>query len=199
MRHRISMGFTVLELLVVMAMMSAITTILVSSFPRFGEVLAIDREAQLMALAVRDIEQRTVSTLESPIVAGQYQTTFGVHFKQTDNKRYWLFSDAVVQDNFLTAGEEIEIVPIERGARIRRICKLDTAGTACVTDLGELSITYKRPNPIIEMRGATITVPGVILDLGVGSYMIEIESKDSTLARQVIMWTTGAVGIKKIP
>lgn len=199
MHHRISRGFTVLELLVVMAIMSAITTILVSSFPRFGEVLAIDREAQLMALAVRDIEQRAVSTLESPIVAGQYQTAFGVHFNQTDNKRYWLFSDAVVQDNFLTAGEAIETVPIERGARIHRICKLDSAGTACDTDLEELSVTYKRPNPIIQVRGATIISPGVVLDLGPGSYMIEIESKDGSFRRQVIMWTTGAVAIKKTP
>ena len=204
MQTKLTRGFTVIELLVVIAVMGIVTTILVSGFPRFGELLVLDSQAQLIALAIRDIEQRAVSTLESPIgPPGQYQAPFGVHFNKADSRSYRLFSDAITPDNFFTAGEEVEIVPIERGVRIRNICKLNNAGDTCATDLDQLSVTYKRPNPIIEMRGATIGScnpgPCVIINLGAGSYAIEIESKDSSLSRRVIMWTTGAVAIKKVP
>ncbi len=199
-------GFTVVELLIVITVMGIIATILISGFPRFGELLAVDREAQLIALAIRDIEQRAVSTLESPIVSGQFRTAFGVHFNIKNKRQYRLFSDAIDQNNFLDAGEEVEVVPIAR-ARIRRICKLDSAGAVCdppYDDLEQLSVTYKRPNPIIEMRGATVSScnpgPCVIESLGPGSYMVEIESpRDSSFARRVIMWSTGAVAIKKAP
>ena len=206
MHSKLNRGFTVIELLVVMAVMGIITTILVSGFPRFGELLVLENQTQLIALAIRDIEQRAVSTLESPIgLPGQYQAPFGVHFNRADPRSYRLFSDAITQDNFFTAGEEVEIVPIERGVYIHRICKLNSAD-ACdinIGDLEQLSVTYKRPNPIIEMRGATVTScnpgPCTISPLGAGSYAIEIKSKDGSLARRVIMWTTGAVAIKKVP
>ena len=200
--YGIKTGFTIPELLVVIAIVSIMAAVLLSGYPRFGEMLAIDREAQLMALAVREIEQRAVSTLESPIGAtGQFQAAYGVHFSTTDNKRYWLFSD-VNQNNYFTAGEEIEIVPMDRGVHIRKICKLNTAGTACnalIGDLRGLSVTYRRPSPIIEVRGVTILPPGIIQDLGPGSYMVEIASRDDSFARRIIMWTTGAVAIKKVP
>ena len=63
MQTKLTRGFTVIELLVVMAVMGIVTTILVSGFPRFGELLVLDSQAQLIALAIRDIEQRAVSTL----------------------------------------------------------------------------------------------------------------------------------------
>jgi len=194
-------GFTIPELLVVIVIVSIMAAVLLSGYPRFGEMLAIDREAQLMALAVREIEQRAVSTLENPFVAGQFKTAYGVHFSTTDNKRYWLFSDWKTQDNYFTAGEEIEIVLMERGAHIRKICKLNTTGTACnilIDNLSGLSVTYRRPSPIIEVRGVRMLSSG-IEDLGPGSYMVEIESGDGSFARRIIMWTTGAVAIKKVP
>ena len=200
--YGIKTGFTIPELLVVIAIVSIMAAVLLSGYPRFGEMLAIDREAQLMALAVREIEQRAVSTLESPIGAtGQFQAAYGVHFSTTDNKRYWLFSDVINQNNYFTAGEEIEIVPMERGVHIRKICKLNTAGTACnalIGDLRGLSVTYRRPSPIIEVRGVRMLSSG-IEDLGPGSYMVEIASGDGSFARRIIMWTTGAVAIKKVP
>lgn len=200
--YGIKTGFTLPELLVVIAIVSIMALVLLSGYPRFGEMLAIDREAQLIALAVRDIEQRAVSTLESPIAGGGFRTAYGVHFNLSDNKRYWLFSDAVVQNNYFTDGEEIEIVPIGRGARIRKICKLSTTSNTCDASIGDLtglSVTYKRPSPIIEVRGVAILPPGIIQDLGPGSYMVEIESRDGSFARRIIMWTTGAVAIKKAP
>lgn len=207
MNMRTGIGFTILELLIVMTIMGVVTAILVSGFPRFGELLALESQSQLITLAIRDIEQRAVSTVESPIgLPGQYKTAFGVHFNVADNKHYWLFSDAVVQNNFLDVGEEIEIVPIDRGVHIRKICKLDSTGSACdavIGDLEQLSVTYKRPNPIIEMHGATVTScnpgPCIVTSLGVGSYAVEIESKDGSLRRRIVMWTTGAVAIKKVP
>src|SRR3989344_6445394 len=99
-------GFTILEILVVMAVMGIIAAILVSSYPSFGEVLAVDSQAQLIALAIRDIEQRAISTLESSVAPGQYKTAFGVHFDIANNRQYVLFSDAIDEDNFLTANEE---------------------------------------------------------------------------------------------
>ena len=82
--YGIKTGFTIPELLIVIAIVSIMTAVLLSGYPRFGEMLAIDREAQLMALAVRDIEQRAVSTLESPFAAGQFNTWDGVHFNNNE-------------------------------------------------------------------------------------------------------------------
>lgn len=177
-----------------------LTLVTLVSFPHFGRTLAIEREAQLITLAIRDAEARAVATRES--IGGGFSSPFGVHFDVHNPRQYIIFSDTNKDGFYNGVMEQLEIVPISREVALEAICYQDKSATPppghC--NVEELSITFKRPAPLIQVSGQGTGVPGSPPPqlLGEGDFEIKIVTNDMTLHYMIVVWTTGAVSIEKL-
>lgn len=197
MKHVISRtnGFTLIELLIVISIIIGITTIFFVNQGRFRASLNVEREAQVLALALRDAEIRSISTKQ---VQTTFQAPFGVHFDLANPLQYILFADTNTSgtDLFYDAGEELEVIRTQPGVRLKKLCKdekknFPLPGNCSITSL---SITFQRPMPLIQVVGVQGGLPPA--DLGQPDFEIAVESNDGSIQRKVVVWTTGAVSIE---
>ncbi len=192
-------GFTVMELLVSIAVAVLLLTIILANFPAFGRSLAVEREAQLIALALRDAEARAIATVESPIVASDFFSPYGVHFSLATPQQYIIFSDAGAAgfQGYFDAGERLETLSMGRQVRIQQICRgLKTADPNDNLCVNALSITFRRPSPLIAVKGVAGGPPPV--SLGEGDFSIDLVTDSGQFKRRVVIWTTGAISIESI-
>ena len=189
-------GFTLIELVIATGIIVILTTVTLANFPRFGRTLAIERDAQLLALAIRDAEARAAGTRIS--AAGEFQNLFGVHFDTTagNNNKYIIFSDND-DDQFYDVGEELENVFLSRGIRVDEICRVVKASPPGNCNISSLSITFERPAPTIRVLGVG-SGGGLPVPFGDGDFEIRLAVDGDTFKRQVVIWTTGAISIEKL-
>lgn len=187
-----------MELLISISIAVLILTVTLANFPSFGRVLAVEREAQLVALALRDAEARAIFTIESPVAASDFFSPYGVHFSLSNPQQYVIFSDAAVAGvpEFFDPGEQVETLLMSKRAKINQICRgLKTSSPSDDLCVNDLSITFRRPAPLIKVWGKSGALPPE--DLGGGSdFSINIISDDGQFARCVVVWTTGAMSIE---
>jgi len=85
-------GFTLVELVVVLAIIIIITTITITSQTAFDRSLLVTNTAYSVALSVREAQSLGLS---SRTFGGIQNTGYGVHFSNTNSKGYYLFADIV--------------------------------------------------------------------------------------------------------
>ena len=187
-------GFTVLELLIVIGIVAVITSTVFGNYPEFSRRLAIEREAQLVALTLRDAEERAIRTRRA---GGSFFIPFGVHFDLANPKEYILFADTDFggNQNFYDAGEEIETITMGRSVQLKDICAYEKQGGSPPPDcdINSLSITFKRPAPLIKVHGVK---GGPVVDMGVPDFEIYVETEDGVHQQKIVVWTTGAISIE---
>lgn len=182
-------GFTVLEMLVVIGVAAIITSTVLGNYPEFLRRLAIEREAQLLALGLREAEEHAIRTKRA---GSGFVAPFGVHFDLAKPKEYILFADFGTPNNFYDVGEEIEIIQIGRGVQLRDLCADEKQGTPDC-NINSLSITFERPAPLIKVRGIK---GGPVEDLGEPDFEIYVETEDGVHTQEIVVWTTGAISIE---
>ena len=192
-----------LELLIVIGIAAIITSTVLGNYPEFSRRLAIEREAQLVALALREAEERAIRTKRTEAVSEPFNPPYGVHFDlgsgPTDPKRkqYILFADTDPGGNtgYYDVGEEIEIMTIGRSVRLKDLCA-DEKQPPLFTgdcDIDSLSITFRRPAPLIQVQGVK---GGPVMDLGEPDFEIYVETEDMAHTQEIVVWTTGAISIE---
>ncbi len=188
-------GFTLLEILIVISILTIITSIFLLDYRRHNQQIALERGSQLVALLLRDAETRALSIQEAD---GSFDNSFGVHFVDNSDQ-YILFVDTGGTPSFYDPGEELAIRQLDTNARISQLCayRKDNAipPKPPTCGLTTLSITFERPSPVVRVVGSSGGAPG---DLGVGDYEIElhIQGQPSGPRRCVVVWTTGAISIE---
>ena len=184
-------GFTVIELLVVIAIIGIVSTITVANYPEFRRSLAVEREAQIVALTLRDAEARAISVRR---VDTSFTVPFGVHF--VPGIQYVIFSDNNgngIYDSGVAAGELLETIQMSRHTKINNLCAGAKNTPAGPCNLSALSVIFKRPSPTVEARvsaGAPLTH---------GNFEVDVYSDDNNLKKRITVWTTGAITIEKLP
>ena len=184
-------GFTIIEMLVAISIMAAITTTLFVAYPKFGRRLAIEREAQFVALSLRDAEERAIRTQRA---GGAFTAPFGVHFDLNARRSYILFAD-INSNGYFDAGVDlaVETFSIGNSVRLDKLCAGEKNASGDCT-FSSLSITFKRPAPLIEVKGNG--GGGVLPNT---DFEIYVKTDDGVYAQLVVIWTTGAVSIEDVP
>lgn len=186
-----SRGFTVIELLVTIGIMAVITGTVLGNYPQFSRRLNIERETQIVALSLREAEERAIRTQRA---GGGFQAPFGVHFDLASPKQYIFFADTGGVSDFYDTGEELEVISMGRDVRLDHICKHEKnilLGVDC--GISSLSVTFRRPAPLIEIHGVS---GGPIEDLGEPDFEIYVKTEDGSLSQTIVVWTTGAISIE---
>ncbi|MDD5165697.1 MAG: prepilin-type N-terminal cleavage/methylation domain-containing protein [Candidatus Pacebacteria bacterium] len=152
-------GFTIIELIISLAIFAAMTALVIAKYGSFNQGTLITNMAYDMALTVRTAQTYGLSVKSTDPTVDNFGSAYGVHFAGNDITHFTFFADTVngIGSAFKYDGtaEDITKYTITQGAQITAIC-LGALLSDCATNANgaykligtdSLDITYKRPNP----------------------------------------------------
>ena len=163
-------GFTLVELLVVMAVVTIITMVLLVRQGRFDSSTLLRSLAYSTALSVRQAQLYGTSVSGTKNAGGAivFASAYGVFFDSTNISKYILFAD-LDGDGQYSAGEAVKTFTFGTGYSLGEVCAIgtnsggaaikrctgsdDTAGGGTITGV---TVLFKRPNTdaVIKATGA---------------------------------------------
>ncbi len=188
-----SRGFTIVELVVVVAIVLIITGFTLLRHSRFDSTTLLRSLTYSIALSVRQAQVygTSVRGVGNP-GAITYAPGFGVQFSSGEPTRYFLFADVdgdQVRDT--TPDETVTTHNLGRSFSIRNFCAVTAGGTETCSNTGaltSLTIYFRRPDP-----EATI-----ITSAGGGPYAyayIEVQSSADSGVRSIKVTSVGQIAV----
>ncbi len=153
-------GFTLVELLVTVSIMVAITSMILANYPKFSGSLALKRTAQEIALSIRQAQVYGLSVREFGAGSGIFPG-YGVHFDiSSGSDVFVLFADTNKNDSYDAGsgcgGSSTECVQkfkISTGDKISKLCGGEQSSPPGDCSLSQLDIIYLRPTPTVKLNG----------------------------------------------
>ena len=157
-----SKGFTILELMVSVAIFVFMTSILIAKFGNFNQSTLLTNLIYDVALAIRTEQTSSIGAVNSGNGTSLFQYPHGVHFTTlatpadpaTDNTKIIQFSDVNSSGIYDTSGDIVEnTYTITRGASVSFLCIGDESNCSIgkrlstTKSLQSVDITFKRPDP----------------------------------------------------
>lgn len=166
-------GFTLFELVIVLAIISALTAISVANYRDFEKKVVLDNLALDVSLSIRLAQ---VYGLNVRGQSGNFNESYGIHFESTENMQYILFRDpdrgGASGSDFGYTGSNVEIYSISGGYSIADVCAVRTAasggGTDCFSGaMTDFDIVFDRPRPdaIFSSNFAGVTYESATITL----------------------------------
>lgn len=146
-------GFSIVELLVAVSIMVAVTLVTFIKYPSFKDSLSLKITAQEIASGVRQAQVYGLGVRE--FGNGVYPG-YGANFNLTSPSSFVVFADLPVTDNLYDPNtERVETINIQSGNTIYQLCgKREGFVEDC--GLTELNILYLRPYPTIVIKSGVI-------------------------------------------
>ncbi|MBV9159306.1 MAG: prepilin-type N-terminal cleavage/methylation domain-containing protein [Candidatus Kaiserbacteria bacterium] len=160
-------GFTLIELITVMAIMVLISGLILSNNSLFSGKVELQNLAYDIGLSIRQAQVYGISV--ERFATGVFAGAYGVHFDTSNRNTYVLFADVLPPINGVydcpTPGSNCELVldnTIRSGYTIAQLCATPAGGSeSCVSapTSGSLDITFQRPEPDAFIRASWL--PGI--------------------------------------
>lgn len=212
MRRTATPGFTLVELMVVLAIIVIISLILIISSQRFNSAVLLRSLAYQVGLSIREAQLYGVAVHEGPVETrcarggdSKFCSAFGVHFDESTPTEYYLFADVnnngVNDDNYAP----LRTYRAQYGFTISNFCTITNATVRCSAStcpveyqstpytctpnaITEIDIAFRRPNP-----DALITSDGDPATQYAGAYIVVQAPGDAT--RSVSVSLTGQITV----
>lgn len=139
-------GFTLIELMVVMAIITVISVLVLARYGQFNGVVLLRNLAYDIALTVR---QAQVYGISGKVGTGAVGVQYGVYLTSATPTQYLLFADNNGSGTY-TAGEEIEIYTVRPGYSVYNFCgDLPSGSPHCsrTGDITNMTLLFRRPDP----------------------------------------------------
>lgn len=135
-------GFTLIEMLVILAIIIILLIIALPGYESSRQVLALERSAVQFAQDLRWAEEMAMSARESSKCPGEY--VYGVSLDQNDPERYFVFGDCNGNGTYQPADELIKEESLERSISF---------------DIPEnIDIVFIPPEPTVEITPDSETI-----------------------------------------
>jgi prepilin-type N-terminal cleavage/methylation domain-containing protein len=184
-------GFTLVELLAVVVILTLITAIVLAGGSRGKGGILLTNTAYEVAILLREAQTYGSSALKvgdpSPDASKQY----GVFLDENVPSSVILFRDDVVENSLYDVGEGLETLSFTTGIYIEKFCWTPTVTEVCtngVAPYDTLHITFRRPNPDAKILGGTCGG-------GCAYATIHLTSPTGGTTRKVQVWTTGQIAV----
>ncbi|MEK7503273.1 MAG: prepilin-type N-terminal cleavage/methylation domain-containing protein [Patescibacteria group bacterium] len=188
---RITRGFTLIEVVVVIGVMAVIATITLISFPQFSERVGIEQEAGKLALAARRAQSNALAVREFQPGSGIFPS-YGVNVSMSNPLQYVVFGDPNATNRFESfLSEAVETTAVEKRVSIYRICGNSQSIPQGSCALSSADIIYIRPTPTIVLTGVDSGIPALYNDI-----KVVLRNSDGSIERNVIIWSTGQISIE---
>ena len=149
-------GFTLLEIIVVISIITLFTTLLLANYRGGEKQLALLRSSHKLAQDLRVAQEMAMSSkkFNGVVPEGGY----GIYFTEDQNS-YILFADCGDEPDkkYSGANEKVRDLFLESGIKISKLDVIDSS-----SDYSSLSITFLPPDPIIFIEGDSNSKSGVI-------------------------------------
>lgn len=156
-------GFTLIEMLVVIAIFGIFTTIILLDYNKFGEREKFTNFAYDTALTARQTQINGIAVRQTAVGTGNFASAYGLHFPisnpNSTNNNYILFidSEGAIGNKIYEGGSETyQTIPLNPQYKITKICVTDSANnnteTCSQTTGGKVDIVFLRPNPDAFIR-----------------------------------------------
>lgn len=148
-------GFTLVELVISIAIFAMMTTLVLSKFGTFNQGVLLSNVAYDVALTIRNAQSYGINVKSADRAGSDFSFPYGVHFDTLapNNSSFKFFADldsdgeyTSVDDKPVVAGSPMftTTTNIKRGTVISKIC-VNTCGPTEYVD--KMDITFIRPDP----------------------------------------------------
>lgn len=146
--NRHQKGFTVSELLVVMAIIGILSLVIIPSYKSAKDQLALERSAVQLAQYIAKAREMAMSTQECALCGGVIPSGgYGIYMKETPvvQRTYILFADMNDDQKYNSSQDvQIEEITLENNVGIYSLNK------------NILNIGFKAPDPMVGLCGKNI-------------------------------------------
>lgn len=156
-------GMTYIELIVVLSIFAIMSSIVMFNYGSFQSNINIKNLSSDIALKLVQTQKYSVfgklpplvqqGLIESITTLDKWKPSYGIYFNMSDNKNFVYFTDIDSNkvcdgtcENFLTNGEFLEKISINKGNFIKSIDFMDSNKVACSPTISKLNIVFKRPS-----------------------------------------------------
>ena len=144
-------GFTLVELLVSVAIFTMITTTAVFNNAQFNGNVLLTNLAYEVALSVRQAQFYGITVKQSS--TNTFDAGYGINFNTATPSSYILFEDKSTPNKVYDSGEALETFVFRKGNYISKICLSQTTTCSSATSV---DISFIRPNPDAYIRSAGV-------------------------------------------
>lgn len=204
-------GFTLVELLVSLAIMTIITLIVTTGRAQYENSILLTNLSYDVALAIREAQVYGVDVRETGAGTRSFNTGYGVHFNTAAPTTFTLFADKAESDgtsdhfyNGNTSGEKVRDYTIKYGNSISAVCVVKSAIPNVCNPIsgGILDITFHRPDPdACFTTGTSVSDPTsdtristCVTTTGNDEAQIKVQAKNGNV-RCVRVFTQGQIQI----
>ncbi len=171
-------GFTLIEMVVTVAIFAIISTIVIVRNASFDNEVLLNNLAYDIALSVRQAQQFGVNVRVSE---GQFDASYGIRFED-ESDTYMMFTDLDEDNAYDAPGELIETFTLGRGATIQTICDIEAEDCS----LSTMDIVFRRPEPDAIINNGLIS-----------RAQIELVSARQQGRRYIVIESTGQIAIER--
>lgn len=207
-------GFSLVEMMVVLAIITIITTVTLLGHSNFDRSLLITDAAYSMALSVREMQ---TFGLSSRTYGGVQDAGYGLHVSAATPASYTLFADTNATGSgaycpsgaagtpeekagncIYTAGSDgvVQSYTLTRGFRISNFCGKDTGGVRrCSNDgyLTSLSLVFRRPDTDSILNAQRSSPSGSWIRLT--SAEVYLSTGDGASTRAICISSVGQISV----
>lgn len=212
-------GFTLVEMLVVLAIIVIVTTIAINGQSSFNKSLLLTDTAYTMAFSIREAQSLGLS---SRLFGTVQNAGYGIYVSRTTPTSYIFYADTnpvspgtslggICPGHTVTSGpdakpgnclfdvvgEQVRSYTLNRGFTISRFCGYDpsiAAERCSTTNLDSMSIEYLRPDTQSIITGVRNGTP-----IELTSATLYLASPDGTTERCVSVSKVGQVAVNTCP
>lgn len=196
-------GFTVIELMVSITIMTLIMSVVLLSYSRFNGDLALSAMTQEVSLAIRQAQTYGLSVKETVAGGGQFNSGYGFYVNPSDPTHYYVFVDTNANEKYDPGSgcgsgstECVEMFSLRNGVTITGICGAAFSGSMqCPpgVSIQSMHVTFLRPNPDADIRFAN---SGNVLQGGAyQAAQVTLTSPQGGVAR-VTVESTGQISVQ---
>ena len=136
-------GFTILEFIIIMAIMTTLSAVLVAIQQSEEKKMALGRSAFQLFQKVREVQEMAMSS-QTTDCGGNPSYSFGIYFDSVSSpESYLIFADCNANGQKDSGDKEIKEISLEKGVEISS------------TSPTPLSIIFSPPNPTTFINGSS--------------------------------------------